>query len=254
MAFDKPDAYDLSVGRYSREIAPLFVGVTGAAALSRGPVLDVGCGTGRLTAWLAERFGAPSVAAVDPSEPFVAACRAHVPGVDVRVASAESLPFGDGTFQAALAQLILAFVADAPRALAEMRRVVRPGGIVAACMFERDGFPPTRVFWEAARRVDPGAQGDTRLAFRTGDELRALLAGAGLRDVRTGTLEVEVDHDGLDDFFIPFDHGIGLAGEWYVAQPPAVRRALREACREVLGSPRAGFSLRARVVSVTSLA
>ena len=174
--------------------------------------------------------------------------------MDVRVAAAEALPFADATFQAALAQLILAFVGDAPRAMAEMRRVVRPGGIVAACMFERDRFPPTRVFWEAARRVDPASPGDTRLAFRTADALAALFAGSGLGDVRTGAIEVEADYDALDDFFIPFDHGIGLAGEWYLAQPPERRRAVREACREVLGAPRAGFSLRARVLTVSGRA
>jgi SAM-dependent methyltransferase len=250
MAFTAPDPYDRSVGRYSRELAPRFVAVTGIPSLSAGPVLDVGCGTGALTASLLERFGAAAVHGVDPSEPFVAACRAHAPGVDVRVARAEALPFRDRTFGAALAQLILAFVADPPRAVAEMRRVVRPGGIVAACMFERDGFPPTRVFWEAARRVDPAAPGDIRLALRTGDELRALFTGAGLREIRTGPLEVEVDYDGLDDFFTPFDHGIGLAGEWYLGQPEERRRAVRDACREVLGAPGAGFSLRARVVTV----
>src|SRR5512138_1218558 len=148
MRFDAAvDAYDRSVGRYSREVAPRFAAFAGVNALQQGRVLDVGCGPGALTAWLAERVGAAAVSAVDPTEHFAAACRERVPGADVRVASAEALPFRDATFEAALAQLVLTFVRDPPRAAAEMRRVVRRGGVVAACSFEANGFAAARAFW-----------------------------------------------------------------------------------------------------------
>src|SRR5512136_3322949 len=102
MSFDVAgEAYDRLVGRYSRLLAPRFLEFAG---VREGPVLDVGAGPGALAAVLAERLGAPAVAAVEPSPPFAAACRARVPGIDVRVATAECLPFADGTFAAALSQ------------------------------------------------------------------------------------------------------------------------------------------------------
>jgi SAM-dependent methyltransferase len=253
MAFTTADPYDRSIGRWARELAPRFVALSGVPALSSGPVLDVGCGTGALTAWLAQRFGATGVTGIDPSEPFADACRAHVPGADVRIGVAEALPFRDRTFAAALAQLVLAFLRDAPRAVAEMRRVVRPGGIVATCMFAQGGFAPNRAVLEAARRIDPTSPGDRGTGYRTTDALRELWTAAGLREIRTGELELELDYDGFEDFFVPFEHGVGPTGEWLLAQPPERRRAVREACREVLGDPRAGFSLRSRVVAVTGV-
>ena len=148
------DAYDRFIGRYSQALAPRFLDFAG---VTKGPVIELGCGPGALTAVLADRFGASSVAAVDPSQPFVDFCRARVPGADVRHASAEALPFTDGTFEAALSQLVLSFVADADRTAAEAARVVRPGGTVAACTFEADGFALVRTFWQAALRFDPAS-------------------------------------------------------------------------------------------------
>jgi SAM-dependent methyltransferase len=249
-----PDAYDRSVGRYGRELAPRFAAFAGIPALSSGPVLDVGCGTGALTAWLAQRVGGAAVTAIDPSDPFAATCRERVPGADVRVGSAEQLPFRDGTFQAALAQLVLSFVADAPRAAAEMRRVVRSGGPVAACTFEANGFAAARLFWEVARTLDAAAPDDAGLPLRTAPALAALWSAAGLSDVRTGTIEVDVDYDHFDDLWTMFAAGVGPAGTWFVAQPDERRAAIRAAYLERLGRPPAGFSLPARVVAVVGRA
>ena len=98
--------------------------------------LDVGCGPGALAVALADVLGPESVAAVDPSEPFVEVCRARAPGTDVRVTRAEDLPFAAGEFDAVLAQLVVQRLDDAPRGVAEMRRVARPGGVVAACTWD----------------------------------------------------------------------------------------------------------------------
>jgi len=251
--FTASDAYDRSIARYSRELAPHFVALTGVATLPAGPVLDVGCGTGALTAWLAERFGAKAVAGIDPSVPFVETCRARIPAADVRVGSGEALPFRDGTFRAALSQLVLGFVKDPPRMAAEMRRVVRPGGIVAACMFASRGLALTRTFYDEAQKLDPGAPHDQRLPFRTSAELEALWRGAGLRDVRAGEIRLEVDYDGFDDCWTPFAHGVGPGGAYFLAQPEERRRALRDACFEALGRPAAGFSLPAHVLTVAGI-
>lgn len=250
MRFSSPEAYDRSIGRYARELAPRFCVFAGVDALPPGPVLDVGCGPGALTAWLASRVGATRISAVDPVEPFAAACRARVAGADVRIASAEALPFRDATFEAALAQLVLSFVPDPDRAVAEMARVVRPGGVVAACTFEAVGLALSRVFWEVALPLDPSAPDDSRHPLRRAEALAALLARAGLRDVVTGTIDVEVDYDGFDDLWTTFADGIGPAGAYFVRQPEERRAAIRTAYLERLGSPKGGFALPARVVAV----
>jgi len=241
------ESYDRYIGRYSRALAPRFLEFSGVAS---GPVLEVGCGPGSLTAVLAAKLGAASVAAVDPSEPFVAACRQRVPGADVRLAGGEALPFPDGAFQAALSQLVLSFVREPDRLAAELTRVVRRGGTVAACTFEANGFALVRTFWDAALRLDPKAPDDASIPFRREPELVALWTRAGFRDVQTGVIEVASTYADYDDFWSPFAFGIGPAGAYLVAQPEERRAALRDACFERLGRPAGGFTLPARVLAV----
>lgn len=244
-----PEVYDRLLVCFSREIAPRFTAFAGVPALTRGPVLDVGCGTGALTWWLARQFGGAAVSAVDPTEAFAAVARERVPGADVRVGVAEALPFGDGRFEAALAQLVLGFVADAPRATAELRRVVRPGGVVAACMFVARRFGPAELVREAAERLGVTAEGEPP-ALRDPESLAALWIGAGLREVSTGEFDVEGDFDRFDDLWEPLAAGVGPTGRWLASQPEDRREALREACLDALGRPAAGFALPARVVAV----
>ena len=150
------DAYDGHVGRYGSELARGLIGLAGVGGGDR--VLDVGCGTGLLTAELAAVVGADRVAAVDPSEPFVEACRQRVPGADVRLAAAEDLPFADATFDGALSQLVVNFMGDAEAGVGQMRRVTRPGGTVAACVWDyAGGMTLLRTFWDAAVALDPAA-------------------------------------------------------------------------------------------------
>jgi SAM-dependent methyltransferase len=249
-----PEAYDRAIGRYARELAPRFAAFAGIAALPPGPVLDVGCGTGALTAWLAGRVGAAALSAIDPDERLAAVCRERVPGADVRVAPAEAIPFRDRTFQASLAQLVLSFVQDAGRAAGEMARVARAGGVVAACTFEADGLALVATFWRAAARFDPTAPDDARLPLRRADALASLWTGAGLRAVRTGTIDLDIDYDGFDDLWSTFADGVGPAGVYYLAQPEERRQAIRDAYLELLGRPAGGFSLPARVVAVHGVA
>jgi ubiquinone/menaquinone biosynthesis C-methylase UbiE len=123
------EAYDAYMGRYADRLGPLLIGFAGVRPGERA--LDVGCGPGSLTAALGHVLGPEHVAAVDPSEPFAAASAERVPAADVQVGAAESLPWPDDTFDAALAQLVVNFMSDADVGVAEMPRVVRPGGTIA---------------------------------------------------------------------------------------------------------------------------
>ncbi len=248
MSFDVAgEAYDRLVGRWSRLLAPAFLDFAGVEG---GPALDVGSGPGALTAVLAARLGPSTVSAVEPSPPFAAACRARVPGVEVRVAGAEALPFADGAFAAALSQLVFSFVPDPARATAEMARVVRPGGVVAACTWAWDGFPLAQVFWQAALRFDPAAPDDAGLPVRRPGQLAALWRGAGLRDVAETTLDVDVTYSDFADFWGPFAGGAGPPGGYRVRQPEPRRAEIREAVREILGDPRGSFTLHAHALAV----
>ena len=190
MGFDVPArAYEQYMGAWSRPLSSRFVQ---AAGVRRGQrVLDVGCGTGALTAALVDRLGAGSVAAIDPSESFIAAVRDRHPGVDVRLARAESLPFDDATFDASLAQLVVHFMADPVIAFREIARVTRTGGIVAACVWDFEGgHGPLGPFWDAARALDPDVEDESHLPGARRGHLVELLSAAGLDDVAESALEV----------------------------------------------------------------
>jgi SAM-dependent methyltransferase len=198
-------------------------------------VLDVGCGPGALTAELVARLGPAAVSAVDPSEPFVAAARERHPGVSVRRAPAEHLPFRDQAFDAALAQLVAHFMADPVVGLREMARVTREHGVVAASVWDHAGGQgPLSLFWEAARELDPDVEGESQLAGGREGHLGQLFQAAGLREIEESALSVDVEHPSFEDWWEPFTLGVGPAGA-YAAGLDAKRQAqLRELCREML--------------------
>src|ERR1035437_5169468 len=138
MSFRVPDeAYDRFMGRYSVPLAPQRASFADVTVNQR--ILDVGCGPGALTTELVRRLGPDAVTAIDPSEQFVRATRERLPGVNVVRASAEHLPFPEGSFDTVMAQLVVHFMADAVAGLAEMARVTRSGGVVAACVWDHAG-------------------------------------------------------------------------------------------------------------------
>ena len=159
MSFDvAAESYDRFMGRYSVLLAPQLADLAGVRHGQR--VLDVGSGPGALTAELVARLGASAVAAVEPSEPFVDAARTRNPGVDVRQAAAEQMPFVDGWFDAALAQLVVHFMADPVAGLTEMARVTRRDGVVAACVWDHAGGQgPLSSFWQSGPRARPRRRG-----------------------------------------------------------------------------------------------
>jgi SAM-dependent methyltransferase len=227
------DAYDQFMGSWSRLLAPEFADLAGVRFGQR--VLDVGCGPGALTAELVARVGAEAVAAVDPSQPFVDAARARHPDVDVRLASAEALPFPDAGFDGALAQLVVHFMADPIRGAGEMARVTRPGGVVAASVWDFDGGRgPLGPFWEAARALDPDVVDESTLPGARRGHLVELLAATGLRKVEERELAVDRDFPDFDDWWQPFTHGVGPAGAYVGRLDPDRQIELREQCRSML--------------------
>jgi ubiquinone/menaquinone biosynthesis C-methylase UbiE len=237
------DAYDAFMGRYAVLLAPLLADLAGVTAGQQA--LDVGCGTGALTAELVRRLGRERVAGCDPSPSQLETARARLPGVDLREAAAERLPYPDGTFDVALAQLVLHFTTDAERSAAQMRRVVAPGGRVAACVWDFEGgMQMLRAFWDAAVTVDPWSP-DELLTMRFGraGELSALLVEAGLADVREERLTVECRYRGFEELWSTLLLGIGPAGTHLLSLPADKQEALRTAYLERLGSPRGPFTL-----------
>jgi SAM-dependent methyltransferase len=234
------DAYDRFMGRYSVPLTPQLADFAAVAAGQR--VLDVGCGPGALTTELVKRLGPDSVSAVDPSEPFVAAARERHPGVSVQRAAAEELPFGDDEFDAALAQLVVHFMADPVAGLREMARVTRELGVVAACVWDlADGAAPLSLFWEAAHELDPDVEDESQLAGARQGHLAELFQEAGLQDIEATTLSNTVEHPSFEDWWEPYTLGVGPAGGYAAGLDPEQQAQLRELCREKL--PEAPFSL-----------
>ena len=231
------DAYDDFMGRYSVRLAPLFADFAGVHG---GRVLDVGAGTGALTGELLRR-GA-DVAAAEPSPQFCAELRERFPSLEVVQAPAEQLPFADGSFDAALAQLVVAFMRDAPAAVAELGRVART---VAVCMWgvmEMEMFAAIERTAKAigvSRESEMGAR-----LYRTPEELRALLEPLGR--VETAELEVNADYAGFDEFWHALERQVGPAGAWLAALSDEQRSRAREEMHRQLGGPSGAFSLTGR--------
>lgn len=241
MSFDVAgSAYGAFMGRFAEPLAQEFVAVADLEPGQR--VLDVGCGPGALTAVLVDRLGADHVAGVDPSEPFIDAVRSRLPGVDVRLAAAEELPFEDASYDAALAQLVVHFMTDPVAGLREMARVTRPGGVVAACVWDHAGEGgPLSTFWTAVRDLDPAARDESALSGAREGHLGELAREAGLRDVEESEVRVEVAFGSLEDWWTPYTLGVGPSGAYVAGLDESQRDALRDRCAELL--PAAPFTI-----------
>lgn len=216
-------AYERSMGRWSRRLAEPFLD---ALALPRGgAVLDAGCGTGALAEAISARDPTARITGVDISEPFLATARARVPSATFRSGDIARLPDADGAFDAALSLLVLQFVPDRAAAVAELARVTRPGGTVAAAMWDFiGGFASLRAFADSVAAAEPDGE-----AFRTryfGDpvgspgRLGALFAAAGLEQVTERDLIIRQDFADFADWWAPWLTGQGIAGAFVAALPP----------------------------------
>jgi len=236
------DAYAQFMGRYSEPLAEQFVEWVGVRPGDRA--LDVGSGPGALSVRLVERLGVSAVSAVDPSQPFLASIRTRLPGLDVQYGSAEQLPFPDDFFDHALAQLVVHFMKDPVAGLAEMARVTRAGGCVAACVWDfGGGRSPLATFWRAATDLNPEARTEDDLAGTRDGELGRLLEAADLSTIRSGELAIRVPHESFDEWWEPYTYGVGPAGEYFASLADDARDDLRDRCRELL--PPAPFDIEA---------
>jgi SAM-dependent methyltransferase len=238
------DAYDRFMGRYSVQLSPQLADLAGVRTGSRQKVLDVGCGPGALTGELVARVGAEAVAAVDPSASFVEATRQRYPGVEVLRASAEQLPFPADGFDAALAQLVVHFMADPVGGLAEMARVTRTAGVVAACVWDHGGEGPLSLYWNAARAVDPEVHDESTLPGVRPGHLAELFEAAGLREIETAELWSSVEHQTFEAWWEPFTRGVGPAGAHLASLDPERQLELRAAIRATVST--APFTVTAR--------
>jgi len=240
MTFDVAgDAYARFMGRYSEPLADQLVELAGVRAGMRA--VDVGCGPGVLTARLVERLGADHVAALDPSPSFVAAARERCPGVDIRQGTAEALPYDDGAFDLALANLVVHFMSDPAGGLREMARV---GEVVAATVWNHaTATGPLSTFWQAVKDLDPDAADESSLPGTGEGDLGGIARDAGLREIREGTLTVTVAYTSFEEWWEPYLLGVGPAGA-YVSRLDAGRREeLRRRCATL--APPAPFTITA---------
>ncbi len=234
MSFEvSADAYLRFMGKYSEPLARQFADLAGIGAGLQ--VLDVGCGPGALTAELARRAGPGAVHAVEPSASFAAAARERLPGVDIQQSAAEQLPFPDHAFDAALTQLVVHFMRDPVQGLREMGRVTRPGGLVAACVWDHaGGRGPLAAFWRAVRELDPAADDESGWPGVRDGDLARLYAQAGLGEAQVSTLTVRVHQASFEQWWEPFTLGVGPAGAYLASLSADGQAALRERCRRLL--------------------
>ncbi|WP_046117378.1 class I SAM-dependent methyltransferase [Sinorhizobium sp. PC2] len=221
--------YEQLMGRWSQRLATPFIDFAGLADGEK--ILDVGCGTGSLTFALAKAADLSEIAAIDYSPVFVeeAIRRNTDPRINIRQADACALPFADGAFDRALALLVLHFVPEAGKAVAEMRRVVRPGGVVAAAVWDHlGGMPGMRMMVDTVAALSEGGrQLRARYCFqpmmRPG-EMKRTFVEEGLADVTETQLMIRMDYRNFDDYWAPIAAGEGPLGK-YVATLDAAERA-----------------------------
>ncbi|WP_210592425.1 class I SAM-dependent methyltransferase [Streptomyces sp. GESEQ-35] len=248
-------AYERYMGRWSRPVAEEFVAGLDCADALRW--LDVGCGTGALSAVVAARRRPRRIVACDRSREFVGSARATVPGpVHFVVADALSLPVRGAAYDVVVSGLTLNFLPTPARAVAEMVRALRPGGLAAAYVWDyAEGMQFLRRFWDTAVALDPAAVAldeGRRFPVCRPEPLRALWTGAGLVDVSVAPVEVPTVFADFTDLWQPFLAGQGPAPGYVAALAPADRDRLRDGLRAAVpSSPDGSVRLTARAWTVS---
>jgi len=228
------DAYERVMGRWSRQLALPFLDFVGTAEGDR--VLDIGCGTGHLTFAVARRSGSGELRGVDVAQPYIEHAKRHNQDARIvfEVADACALPYPDRSFDRVLSLLVLHFVPQAEQAIAEMRRVAKPGGVVGAAVWDaRGGFVANRIFFDTAAALDPDAKerrarNYTRPMTRPG-ELQKAWRSAGFKDVVETTLMLRMEFASFSDYWAPYEGSEGPAAEYVASLTDAGRERLRDA-------------------------
>lgn len=227
------EKYERYMGRWSRRVAPLFLGWLGSPARKRW--IDIGCGTGEL-AWKISGLCDPAtITGIDPSEEFIGAARARTTNADFRVGDAGALDVADDTLDFAVSGPVLNFVPNPQDAIAEMARVVRPGGTVESYVWDYAGqMQIMRYFFDTAVRFDPGSadfDDGIKAPICRPKPLRGAFAAAGLIDVETTAIDIPTPFTDFDDYWAPFLGGVGSAPKYCVSLDEATRTKIREAVR-----------------------
>jgi SAM-dependent methyltransferase len=243
--------YERFMGRWSRLLAPPYIEF---AAIKNGDrVLDVGTGTGSVASAVEARMPSSEIVGIDPSTDFIAYAQQNANSTRVRfeVGDAQALTLEDGSFDHAFALLVLNFIPDTGKAIAEMRRVTRPGGIVSAGVWDYDaGMQMLRFFWDEAVALDPAVKpkDERHMKLSRPGQLGDLWRQAGLVNVKEAPLTIDQPFTSFDDYWAPFTKGAGPAGA-HVVSLSAERRGLLETRmrKRLLGDRRDGpFTLTAR--------
>jgi SAM-dependent methyltransferase len=253
--FGQAREYEPFMGRWSRKLAPLLVEFAGVQ--DGESILDVGSGTGVLASAIAAAKPSAQIVGIDPSPGYVATARTQARHERVRylVGDAQTLDFADDTFHRTISQLVLNFVPDPAKAVAEQVRVTRVGGVVAAAVWDYgDGMQMLRTFWEEAVALDPGAaaRDERTMPLSRHSELSSLWLAQGLLAVGERPLTIEQRFESFDDFWRPFLGGQGPAGGHVAALTPPAREALQARLRRRFfdGQPEGPFALEARAWAV----
>src|SRR4029450_5666000 len=253
--FSGADAYERFMGRWSRRLAPLLVRF--ADVRDDHVILEAGSGTGALAAAVVTTAPSARVVGIDPSAAYVASAHSKRPNdrLTFEVGDAQKMRFADGAFDRTLSLLVINFIPDPQKALLEMKRVTRQGGIVAAAVWDYGaGMEMLRTFWDAAiaLRPDDGKKDERHLAFSGRGELATLWRGQGLTNVVEEPLTIETAFSSFDDYWTPFTQKQGPAGAYVAGLSRAECEALRLQLRQrLLGDgPDHPFVLNARAWAV----
>jgi SAM-dependent methyltransferase len=225
------------MGRWSRRVAPSLVAFAGVTDGDR--VLDVGSGTGALTVAVLGAAPTTRVVGLDVATPYLDEARERLGGerASFQEGDAQDLAFADDAFDKTLSLLAFNFIPDSRRALAELVRVTKPGGVIAAAVWDYgDGMRMLRVFWDEAVALDPASEprDERHMPLCRSGELAELWAEHGLADVETSTLVVELSFASFDDYWAPFLAGQGPAGSYVAGLPDDHKQALERRLRDRL--------------------
>jgi len=259
-AWQAGDSYDAFMGRWSRRIAPQFLDWLAASAGKDW--LEIGCGTGALSATILARANPKSLISIDPSEGFVGKAKATLPDAraDFRTGDAQNLELTNASRDVVASALVLNFIPDQPKALTEMKRVLRPGGILGFYVWDYPGGGQEfiRAFWAAATPLDPAAlefNETTRFPFCTPDALIRLVEGAGFAQAEVTALETPTMFRDFDDYWHPFTLGAGPAPGYCVKLAPEARERLRAKLDQDLPrQPDGSIHMKARAWGIKAVA